>query len=376
MLNRFRESVTTVPSVRIGVSRRGLTTTIDTGSWQPEPAPRGQQFPELQVIGDKRYAGPLPTEPFLIPGTEVKFGSGNVAQMTSPGLESFKTLLAGTTERRNQIVRDIRKARRQLRWAWTLRTFIWMTATALIPAIRRAASRKLAQRRDEIANLYRNLENSVVSVDFDMESEVGAPHERMRRCFQDILDCHRLWAIASFHAIDRFRARSSAATAVSLANVTFAYADHPLVRTREDPPGIPVQEGRALAFFYPGFILVADHEDRDFALIDLTDLKIKAEQNRFTETGTVPRDATQVDVTWAKANKNGSRDLRFRNNRQLPVMGYGELHLMTDGGFNEAFMASRREPCFEFADAVHSLQAVLTTGRRNRSIGTFDRLSH
>jgi hypothetical protein len=81
-------------------------------------------------------------------------------------------------------------------------------------------------------------------------------------------------------------------------------------------------------------------------------------------------------VTWAKANKNGSRDLRFRNNRQLPVMGYGELHLMTDGGFNEAFMASRREPCFEFADAVHSLQAVLTTGRRNRSIGTFDRLSH
>ena len=37
-----------------------------------------------------------------------------------------------------------------------------------------------------------------------------------------------------------------------------------------------------------------------------------------------PRDARQVDTTWRFVNKNGGPDRRFKDNRQLPVMLYGE----------------------------------------------------
>jgi hypothetical protein len=47
----------------------------------------------------------------------------------------------------------------------------------------------------------------------------------------------------------------------------------------------------------------------------------------------VPPDAVQVDTTWQYVNKRGGPDRRFKNNRRLPVMRYGEVDLATGGGF-------------------------------------------
>jgi tellurite resistance protein len=48
---------------------------------------------------------------------------------------------------------------------------------------------------------------------------------------------------------------------------------------------------------------------------------------RFVEDGSVPHDSQVVDATWRFVNKSGGPDLRFNNNRKLPVVAYGELTL-------------------------------------------------
>ena len=55
---------------------------------------------------------------------------------------------------------------------------------------------------------------------------------------------------------------------------------------------------------------------------------------RFVEDGTTPRDGTQADTTWKFVNKNGGPDRRFNNNRQLPVMLYGRIHLTSPRGLS------------------------------------------
>ena len=370
MTNRFRKALSCVPSARIGVGSRGLTTTIGvdgSGSWRPIA---GAGAHGLQGIGDPRLAGPLPTDRFLIPGTRTDYGSGNVEDMTSPGLESFKTLLLATSRRKREIIADMCRARNQVSLAWATRALSWITLAAAIPAVRRTTQTVLARRRAEVATLNANLDMSAVSVDFDMESMVGDPHRRMREAFDRMAMCQRTWSISSSQRIDSVKARTTAGYVVGRRSVLLRHGADPLVRTSEPPLAMPVQGGRSTAYFYPGFVLVADRDGRDFALIDLVDLKVASAATRFTETEGVPADAVVVGTTWAKSNKDGSRDRRFANNQQLPVAGYGEVILSGHGGFNEAFMTSRVEPCQDFAAAVRDLQRVLSSGRGTKRVAT------
>ncbi len=369
MSDRFRTDVTRVPAVRIGVARGGLTTTI---AWDGGPLPgvagKSGRRGGLAVIGDPRLAGPLPTDRHLIPGTRTDFGNGDVSEMTSTGLESFKALLLAAGARKREITADLGKARWQLRLAWTARALGWATMMCAIAPVRRAAGQSVALRRRELGTLGANLDATAVRVDFDMDSEVGAPQRRMQEAFERILACRTRWTILHTQMIDRVKARSTAGTVVGRRPAVMGRAADALVATRDPPLAMEVQNGAATAYFYPGFVLVARHDGSDFALVDFSDLEVKAGPVRFTETEGVPPDTQVVGATWAKSNKDGSRDKRFAHNSQIPVALYGELHLRSSGGLHESFMISRVEPCEAFSAAVQDLRQILASGRTARKM--------
>lgn len=49
-------------------------------------------------------------------------------------------------------------------------------------------------------------------------------------------------------------------------------------------------------------------------MIDVHDVKSNAALVKFQEEQGVPQDSKVIGQTWAKANKDGSRDKRFANN--------------------------------------------------------------
>lgn len=55
---------------------------------------------------------------------------------------------------------------------------------------------------------------------------------------------------------------------------------------------------------------------------------------RFVESGKVYKDSEVVDYAWLYTNRDGSRDLRFNNNRRFPVCKYGELTLKSPNGIH------------------------------------------
>lgn len=63
-------------------------------------------------------------------------------------------------------------------------------------------------------------------------------------------------------------------------------------------------------------------------------LSIKGKEYRFVEQDKVPTDAEIIDHTWAKVNKDGSPDKRFKGNRKLPICRYGLIQLTTDSGMD------------------------------------------
>ncbi len=290
--------------------------------------------------------------------------------MTSTGLDGFKELLIATRERERHIRSDITKAQWQLAFSWTVRALAW---AALVPVISKSTNAKIttavAARRTEVANLEKNLAASRISVSFNMETAVAGPHLRMLNAFDRLSASSRSWALQTSQQIDYVKARSAADTVVSRRPLSIGRRSDPLVDTNDLPLAVGVQNGRATAFFYPGFVLVVNAGRTDFALIDLKELEINYCRSNFTETESIPSDAEMVRKVWAKSNKNGTRDKRFKDNRELPVMAYGEIIMKTQSGMKEALMFSRDNACQDFVNAVNELQRILRSGAKPR-LGT------
>jgi hypothetical protein len=290
--------------------------------------------------------------------------------MTSAGLSSFKALLEATRQREAEIKTDIRKARREVTVAWVGRALGWASlVSVLLPPVRKSASAHLVAKRSDVAALSENLTATQISVDFDMETEIAAPYLRMQAALDGMSNAQCVWAVQTEQQINRLKARSFAGTVVARANALLTRRAHSLVATKDTPYAVGVRGGKSTAYFYPGFVLVAGSALDEFALIDMCEFEAVSESISFTETGSVPSDARLIGTTWAKANKNGSRDKRFAHNRELPIMAYGGLHLTGTGGFNEKLMVSRADASAALAAAITELKRVLIAGGATRHIG-------
>jgi len=296
--------------------------------------------------------------------------------MTSAGLDSFKKLLLATREREREIRSDVTKAKWQVAFSWAARALAWSTlAPAVSKSLRTSVNTAVAARRADVTTLKENLAASHISVSFDMETAVAGPHRRMLEAFDKLSMSNRSWALQTSQQIDHVKARSVARVVVSRRALTIGRRSDPLVNTNDLPLAIGIQNGQATAFFYPGFILVVSAGKADFALIDITELEIAYSRTEFTETEAIPSDATMARKVWAKSNKNGTRDKRFKDNRELPVMIYGEINLKSPGGMGEALMFSRDDAPREFVTAVVELQRVLKSEPRLRVGTTRDLIS-
>jgi len=82
-------------------------------------------------------------------------------------------------------------------------------------------------------------------------------------------------------------------------------------------------------------------EVNDVGAVSYPNLNISVESTRFIEDGSVPRDARVVDRTWQYVNKRGGPDNRFKDNRELPIVLYEDIHFTSNTGLNERIEISR-----------------------------------
>lgn len=189
----------------------------------------------------------------------------------------------------------------------------------------------------------------------------------MQSAFDELTRSQRFWSVVTEQGINRVKARSYAGTVVSRISAKLFRSADTLVDTTDAPLAFGMLGGKSIAYIYPGFILIVGRTG-NFALVDFSEVEVSCVKVNFTETEPSPSDSELVGKTWAKANKNGSRDRRFTSNRELPILQYGQLHISAAGGLNEVFMASRAGPCQQFAAAATELRGVLTSAGRQKVV--------
>ena len=219
-----------------------------------------------------------------------------------------------------------------------------------------AISKDINAQKEAIKETQIVINNSAVNIDIQFDDPTKKKFDRLHNAFKNLSSSHRIWDITDAHYQDRVATRSSASTLVNRRDVKFGLQSLPIIQSNYEALYFQNVNGADL-YLYPTFILMYTN-DQNFAIVGIDELSLTFSSVSFTETSTVPRDSKIFNKTWAKVNKNGTPDKRFKNNYQIPVVQYGRLRSSNSRGLNEEYQISHFEAAEAFGNAFEEYRRV------------------
>lgn len=125
---------------------------------------------------------------------------------------------------------------------------------------------------------------------------------------------------------------------------------------------VTCDDGLAL-YFYPSFILVQRKDV--FGLLPPEDLSISVDTLRVAEHDPAYAAVPADEYTWHYVNKNGTPDMRYTANPQVPLLDYHRLTLSAPQGLHETILLTDNAYAFaswmgvrEWYESAHKYQAL------------------
>jgi DUF1707 SHOCT-like domain/Protein of unknown function (DUF4236) len=170
-----------------------------------------------------------------------------------------------------------------------------------------------------------------VVVFYEVEDGSGQWFEQLVEAWGAFSHVAGLWRMTSQGSLNttlQRKVNAMASTLVKRVSATVSLQGPAVLVTNIAVPSVHV--GRESLHCLPDRVLV--RAGRRFSEVSYAQLTVHCAQTRFIEEGRVPRDAVRVGTTWKYANVGGGPDRRYKNNRELPILGYAELELSTPSG--------------------------------------------
>ncbi|HEX3625001.1 MAG TPA: DUF4236 domain-containing protein [Verrucomicrobiae bacterium] len=393
---RFRQSFKIIPGLKLNLSKGGLSASIGgapftinlgrrglyatasipgtgiqfrqrlssgahpnpgAGLYEPPRTPHSNDFPSLPV---------KPPPLFDLSATPVReIRSASTELLTSESLNELKKLIQMAYEEREEISSEFGKAKEEDAHAMA-RFKSWDDGFLLKKIFTNSFAVRKAEAQiatAKVSELEEQLHLTTIATQIELAKEQAEPFFRMRDDFSALSECDAIWDVKADRATDKFRERTIAGRAVSRQQIRFSLGSCDLIQWEQEVPHLQNANGGDI-FLYPGFILYRASKTA-FSVIDFHDVKLTAVSVQFHEQEGVPIDSKTVGQTWAKANKDGSRDMRFVGNYQIPIALYGDLTIKSETGLWEEFQFSNPERLDSF---VKSWNAFVISFRQKVSL--------
>lgn len=211
--------------------------------------------------------------------------------------------------------------------------------------------------KEYLEDLKIQLKNCVVDIDIRFDNEYQHKYNDLLDAYKSLIASQVIWDItASIHQ-DTVRTRSAASNLVTRKPVKFKFDNIDIIRSSYSAFHFENKNGGDL-YIYPGFIIITN-DKKEFGLIDIKDLKLSFQRSQFLEEDKIPSDTKTIGKTWAKVNKNGTRDKRFSGNYEIPIVLYGNIDLKSNTGLNESYSFSNFEKTEQFYRAFTEYQSII-----------------
>lgn len=183
---------------------------------------------------------------------------------------------------------------------------------------------------------------------YDIEDDYAGMMEALYSAFHEMKSCKGIWHLQAEGRVKDRKYHAGASHLVKRRSISLNIKNPPFVKTNVATPCIPV--GKQVMYFFPDKILI--YEPNGVGAVSYENLAVAISPQRFIEDSSVPKDAKIVDRTWKYVNKRGGPDKRFKDNRQLPVCLYEDIHFSSTTGLNERIELSRTNTADDFVAAI------------------------
>jgi hypothetical protein len=369
---RFHQSFSIIPGLRINVSKSGLSASIGSAPFTMNIGPHGvtetvslpgtglsyrhhegghaEERPQQPVSQRQPFHPPpistMPTTP------SVPVHSASAEVLTSASLEEVKKLITRADQQYSAACSALDTANTEKAKS-THRFDSWDTGW-LFKRLFKKAFEKRREAMDEATQAAAKLEQqrteSQIDLDIDLEEGPHNAYYLMVEAFERVCQCTRIWDIQSHRSVDKYRERSTANDSIERTTTTFNRDGCNLLKSDLRVPHLKNAKGGSL-YLFPGFILYRASQEA-FSLIEYREVTPRVQGFSFQEAETVPGDSTVEGRTWRYCNKDGSRDRRFAENYEIPVVKYGGLYFATAAGLREEFLLSQYGPVEEFVQRM------------------------
>lgn len=367
---RFRRKAKLFPGVYLNFSKSGISTTIGVpgasinlgkqGAYLNTGIPGTGIYDRQKIGGGKKGKQ---TTPLTNSETPVeKYSNEEIGAIktdqaeatTTKGLQELKKTLLDCYQERNNLKKEIIKAKSKLTFATVLMVFSYILMFGFFI---KWFKENRKDKKEYLVDVKKQLDNCFVNIDMDVDEQFDKKYLALLENYKTLLSCEKIWDITSSVAVDQKTTRSAASTSVTRKPVKFGFGNIDIIKSKYDALHFENANGGDL-YIYPAFVAIVDAHKK-FGLVDIRELDFNFHGQRFLEEERVPKDADVVDKTWAKVNKNGTPDKRFKDNYEIPICQYGEIELTSTTGLNEAYSLSSYEKSKKFAVAMMEYREII-----------------
>lgn len=363
----FRKRVKIIPGVHLNVSKSGISTTIGVRGANVNISKKGTYLntgiPGTGISSRKKIGGgfknkskPVNQEPINEPIDNIN--SVDVDDITSQNMEGVKQTIMLAHQQRLQLRKDIIKVKSELAKskAKLIFSYIFIFGFFKKGMVAEIKSDIQSQRR-VINDLAEEVKKSYVGLDVDFSEDMEAEYKSLVKSFESLTQSSKIWDVTGAYNEDTRKTRSAASTVIKKNETKIGFKQLPDIKSKYQAMYFKNLNG-ADVYIYPNFIIMYEKNGK-FGVIDFSELDFKVMRTRFIETEVVPKDSKIIDKTWAKVNKNGTPDKRFKGNYQIPVVAYGDILMKTQTGMNENWQFSNCDSCIDFGEKFLRYKGII-----------------
>ncbi|PVY43250.1 DUF4236 domain-containing protein [Pontibacter virosus] len=298
---------------------------------------------------------------FMPRSLEGEIKSKNANSVTSAGLSELKEMFLSANQEKADIQREIPNVSSQVKSAATLKT----VSQLLIFGLFTDKFKKIHEEKSQYLTSLKHQEKECkVQLDIAIEPNIKHKHEQLMRSFKLVSGSVKVWDKTS--SIKNLENKSAAGQSVERTITHVGYNKIDIINADFDALYFQNKNGSDI-YIYPAFAVVFDNL-LNFGLVDLRELNISFRTSRFLEEEEIPSDSRIVGETWAKVNKDGTPDRRFKGNYKIPIVEYGEVIFKSPGGVHEVFMFSNHNAAKEFVDHYNNYISTEASNKNSQRI--------
>ena len=367
----FRRRIKLIPGVHLNFSKNGISTSIGFRGASVTLSKQGPNIntgiPGTGIYSRQKLSSGQSNQPdTFVPQTVETVDSVDniisvdVEEVTSQNMQGIKNAIISANKQRQELSQDIAKvnSEKKITTIKLVLSYIFLIGL-IIKNIRNNILADIETQKKTISELEKQHDNSYVNLDVEFDEEIKSKYDKVVSSFRELSASEKIWDVTTATIEDRVATRSSASISEKKTEVIFSFKSLEDIKSKHSILFLSNSNGADL-YFYPNFIVMHSAKG-NFGIIDFKELDFNFNATRFVETEGVPSDSKIIDKTWAKVNKDGSPDKRFKGNYEIPVVRYGTIHLRTQTGLNEEYEFSNYEACAKFAHDFSDYQATINS---------------